>query len=211
MPSSTSLNHTLVIRPGALGDSILTLPVVHELRLARAENILVLGTLPSWAFVRHSHDGLRIRDFSSSEWLGLFGSDVKLGDCARAAVSKVQTAIVYLNGDTVPTVQALKAAGIQTVLCGLPPHKRIPMGQRPPQQLLAALGPVVAEEHITAALEIDHFAADPFLKMDDNERSRAQLYAIGCDAAGTRLCGDPSRQRRAAQNAGRPIGSRSWR
>ena len=125
---------------------------------------------------------------------------------ARGGI-KVQTAIVYLNGDTMPTVQALKAAGIQTVLCGLPPHKKDTHGPEAhaTKQLLAALGPVVAEEHITAALEIDHFAADPFLRwMTTNAAARIR-DRLRC-TAGTRLCGDPSRQRRAHKMlAGRSV------
>jgi hypothetical protein len=181
---TSTLGNTLIVRPGALGDSVLTLPALHALRLSGAENLLVLGTLSSWGFARNSHDSLRVRDFSSSEWLGLFGEGVALGDCARAALSKIQTAIVYLNGDLAPTVRALNAQGVKNVLCVDPPRT----SQTPPiaeahaaMRLLDPLSTLVSAEHIAAALEIQDYSNDPFLKMDDNERSRG-LYAIGCDA-----------------------------
>ena len=98
----TDLKHTLVIRPGALGDSVLTLPALHALRLAGAENLLVLGTPASWGFARQDHNGLRVRDFASSEWLGLFSESAPFGECARAALNKIHSAIVYLSGDTTP-------------------------------------------------------------------------------------------------------------
>jgi ADP-heptose:LPS heptosyltransferase len=180
MTPSPLLHHTLVIRPGALGDSILTLPALHALRLAGAENLLVLGTPASWGFVRNAHDGLRIRDFSSSEWTGLFGSGVQLGEGARAALSKVQTAIVYLNGETAQTEHALRAAGVKQIICAPPPTLQHAHGHAA-KQLLDALAPLVSPEQIDSAQQVLDCAADPFLKIDDNERNRA-LYSIGFDA-----------------------------
>ena len=115
------LGHTLVIRPGALGDAVLTFPVLHMLRLSGASSLTILGTPSSWGFIKKSHHGLRISDFSSQQWLGLFAPSAKLGDPARAMLAQIQTAIVYLAGDSMDVVKVLQVAGVQTVLCIEPP------------------------------------------------------------------------------------------
>ena len=178
----------LLIRPGALGDSVLTLPALHALRLSGAENLLVLGTTASWGFVRSAHDGLRIRDFSSSEWLGLFANagGVRLGECAREALARTQAAVVYLTGDTRTAVEALKAHGVKDVLCIEPPRAECGAEIKPhaSRQLTAGLRRWVSQElielaHTTAEMGAD---SDIFLKLSEDECSRA-LYGIGLDAA----------------------------
>ena len=183
----SGLKHTLVIRPGALGDSVLTLPALHALRLAGAENLLVLGTTASWGFARQDHNGLRIRDFASSEWLGLFSEGAPFGECARAALSRIQSAVVYLSGDTSSAERALKAHGVQRVLT-IPPPQAVARDVTAPhasRQLTGALSPWISAETIerahALALALQDAQHDCFIQLDEVEKHRA-LYGIGLDA-----------------------------
>jgi len=177
------LKHTLVIRPGALGDSVLTLPALHALRLAGAENLLVLGTPASWGFARQDHNGLRVRDFASSEWLGLFSESAPFGECARAALSRIHSAVVYLSGDTAPAERALKAHGVRNVVV-IPPPLAAGPGNAPhaSRQLTNGLSAWISAECIEQAHAVHDSAHDCFLQLDEVEKHRA-LYGIGLDAA----------------------------
>ncbi|MCY3023492.1 MAG: glycosyltransferase family 9 protein [Planctomycetota bacterium] len=180
-----SLGHTLIVRPGALGDAVLTLPTLHALRLAGAESLTVLGTPASWAFARVAHEALRIRDFAVRDWLGLFAPGLGLGPAAQAALARTDTAIVYLNGDTGGVEQALKAAGVKHVLVGDPPKaNEPPTGAEPrhaARRLLDAVATEVDARHIKAALRINAVSSDVFLRLEEGEAVRA-LGAMGYDA-----------------------------
>jgi len=90
-----SLGNVLVIRPGALGDAVLTLPALRALYDAGADSVTVLGIPSSWAFLHPSQCPVRIADFSSSTWLGLFADGATLSTQARAILENTQTAVVY--------------------------------------------------------------------------------------------------------------------
>jgi len=176
------LGPTLIIRPGALGDAILTLPTLHALRHSGAKNLLVLGTPANWGFVRLSHDGLRIRDFSSSEWLGLFSSGVALGDSARAALSHIGSALVFL-ADAGPVADVLRAGGVANVLVAPPPVAGTDtQGRHAADVLLEALAPWCGADACREAREVLDLE-DPLLNfsIDDDEKLRA-LDRIGLDA-----------------------------
>src|SRR4051812_47430266 len=115
-------SNLLLIRPGALGDAILTLPVLHALRLAGAARITVLGTPANWGFLRAAReplpDGrrtdcvLEICDFSSAEWLGLFSTGAQFSARAREILQRTSTALVYLLDDDHCVENALRASGV---------------------------------------------------------------------------------------------------
>jgi hypothetical protein len=153
------------------------------LRLGGAENLLILGTMASWGFVRQDHNGLRVRDFSSSEWLGLFSEGAPLGECARAALSRIHSAVVYLIGDTTPAVRALKAHGIKDVLTVAPPLAvyREVSAPHATRQLSGPLLQWVTPEQIEQAHALPDAGQDPFLRLDEVEKHRA-LYGLGLDA-----------------------------
>lgn len=188
------LGHVLVIRPGALGDAVLTLPVLHALRLAGAQSLTVLGSPASWSFLRSAHAAPRVRDFSSSEWLGLFAEGVACGPAAQAALARVQTAVVYLSGGAGRTGKALKEAGAQQVLIVEPPvaarvesrAQGLPQGEgrgtplHAARRLLDPLAPLLGLGHAEAALALQTVAGDVFLKLDEAEAVRA-LARLGYD------------------------------
>src|SRR5437868_2018183 len=88
------LGHVLVIRPGALGDAVLTLPALTALcePTVGAQRVSVLGTPSSFAFLPRDAEKLRIVDFSSSAWLGLFVPGASLSTEAATLLKSIQTA-----------------------------------------------------------------------------------------------------------------------
>jgi len=178
-----SLGHTLVVRPGALGDAVLTLPALHALRLAGAESITILGAPASWSFLGATHTAPRVRDFSSSEWLGLFAEGVAFGPAAQATLARTQTAIVYLSGDTGTIEKALREARVKQMLIADP----LPRGNGKEELLHAArrlldpLAPLLGAGYAEDALAILTVEDDVFLALDEAETVRA-LERLGYDA-----------------------------
>ena len=115
------LGHILVIRPGALGDSMLTLSVLSALYRVRCGYMTVLGTPASFEFLRSDNDVAEIRDFSSSGWLGLFAEDALLSVIPTRILKRTNTAIVYLNGDTDAIANRLASFGVERTLFIAPP------------------------------------------------------------------------------------------
>ncbi len=64
---------TLVIRLGALGDAVLTLPALTHL-LAQGDKVTVLGVPASWSFLP-AGGRLRIEDADAGRWRGLFAGE----------------------------------------------------------------------------------------------------------------------------------------
>lgn len=187
------LGHTLVIRPGALGDGVLTLPALHALRLAGAASTTVLGSPARWGFLRTAHEAPRVRDFSSAEWLGLCADGAPFGAAARATLARTNSAVVYLHGDTRTVEQALRSAGVQQVLVADPPRlvctEPRPCGERTgktggvhaARRLLEPLVPWVGAENADAALAAKTLSDDVFLALDEMETARA-LERLGYEA-----------------------------
>ncbi|MGD0090172.1 MAG: glycosyltransferase family 9 protein, partial [Planctomycetota bacterium] len=166
---------------------------LHALRLAGAESLTVLGSPASWGFLRKAHGAPRVRDFSSSEWLGLFAAGVAFGPAARATLARTQTAIVALHGDTARTEKALREAGVQQALFVPPPlaepfppplagggRGRGDVGLHAARRLLDPLAPLLGAGVAEAALAIEAVADDVFLELDEAERVRG-LARLGYD------------------------------
>ncbi|HYG76187.1 MAG TPA: glycosyltransferase family 9 protein [Planctomycetota bacterium] len=180
----SSLGHVLIIRPGALGDAILTLPVLHALKLAGADSVTVLGTPASWKFLRAAHEGVRVRDFASSEWLGLFSESAALGPAAEAMLSRTQTAIVYLN-DVAEIERRLARSGVRTRLYGEAPRESSADFAGAEHAAMRLLKPLkeLGIDTSARALETLDLSSDPLLQVDEFERARA-LERLGLDADG---------------------------
>jgi heptosyltransferase-3 len=95
---------TLIVRLGALGDAVLTLPALAHL-VARGDEVTVLGVPASWAFLPSSSP-IRIADAESAEWRSLFSGD------AVAAARGFDRAIVMLGNPEL--AEATSRAGIPT-------------------------------------------------------------------------------------------------
>ena len=103
----------LVIRPGALGDAVLTLPLLEALEGGGARRVVVLGAPASWSFL--APGALEVRDLGSREWLGLFGAGGTLPDGARRIVEGCDGAILCLGAGRDGVEAALRSAGIDRI------------------------------------------------------------------------------------------------
>jgi hypothetical protein len=117
---SRNTRSALIIRPGALGDAVLTLPVLHALRAAGCSRLLILGQPSSWRFLAPRGD-VRVADLGAPDWLRLFADDAPLSSKAQGLLTGVDVAVVYLTPDRTVTLNALVRAGIGTVLGLTPP------------------------------------------------------------------------------------------
>ncbi|HXQ65059.1 MAG TPA: glycosyltransferase family 9 protein [Alphaproteobacteria bacterium] len=110
----------LILRPGALGDAVLTLPLVEALLERGAGRIILLGTPASWRFVREPSAPLEVLDAGGRDWLALFGKGVALAGRARALLAEVDAALVLLGRGRAEIERALGAAGVRLVAGGAP-------------------------------------------------------------------------------------------
>ena len=172
-----TFGNVLIIRPGALGDAILTLPLLHALRFAGSKRMTVLGTPASWGFIKTGLENFEIRDFSSSEWLGLFTAENTLGSQKRAWLSQFSAAVVYLAGDTASIERALRDAGIPDVICADPPRASMPQtGNRSGHTnchaarcLFEPVSSWVTEQCWQQALRLNHQSVDELLRLEPPE------------------------------------------
>lgn len=112
--------NTLVIRPGALGDAILTLPLLSALKQNFGDELFVLGTSSSWKFLRPAAS-VQVLDFGSTDWLGLFADDARISAEATNVLRETKRAFVFLKQDGGAIERRLKEFGVQQVLCVNPP------------------------------------------------------------------------------------------
>lgn len=87
--SDTDLRRVVVLRPGALGDAVLTLPALQGLREA-GRTPVVVGDPASWVFLDEP-----VLDLDWPDWLPLFGAERDLGPRAAAALDGAEV-IAYL-------------------------------------------------------------------------------------------------------------------
>jgi len=114
-------NDSIVIRPGALGDAVLTLPVLQTLRKAGARRIVVLGATANWSWLRDTDGRVTVVDWNAPDWLGLFSPGVRLTETARRQLDGIRHAIVYLRTGAGVAAAALREAGVANVLVTAPP------------------------------------------------------------------------------------------
>ncbi|HYF50197.1 MAG TPA: glycosyltransferase family 9 protein [Planctomycetota bacterium] len=129
--------------------------------------------------MRLSHDGLRVRDFSSSEWLGLF-SESPLGESAHAALAAIQTAVVFLPDSSTVAV-ALRRSGVANVIEATPPVASTNTnGRHASEFILQQIASSCGADACQKARELLSIEHDPLLAIEDDERVRA-LDRIGFD------------------------------
>ena len=118
-PSKEAVSTILVLRPGALGDALLTLPLVEALLARGAERVIILGTPTSWRFLGET-SALELRDLDGREWLALFARDQALGPRAQALLAEVDGALVLLGKGRGAIERALRAEGVARVVGAAP-------------------------------------------------------------------------------------------
>lgn len=117
------MRSVMIIRPGALGDAVLTVPLLEALFAAGVERITLLGTPASWAFLAPDVPGLEILDLDSRAWLGLFDKDAALGPEALALIGTPDAALVLLGSHGAAVERALRSVGVRRVVRAAPPRR----------------------------------------------------------------------------------------
>jgi hypothetical protein len=176
-------NDTIVIRPGALGDAVLTLPVLQTLRAAGTERVAVLGTPAHWSWLNTADGSVEVDDWNGAEWLGLFSQDVDLSETARRQLRGIRRAVVYLRSGADAAAQALRRAGVSAVLTAAPPawpeHPDDAHDDRHAAERL--LQPLRQQAVPMPDLNLDH-SREPLLSVTAGEQAEA-LAALGMAAA----------------------------
>lgn len=181
----------LVVRPGALGDALLTLPLLHALRTA-GHPVRVLGTPASWRF-QAPDAGIEVLDFGGAEWLALHQPGVELEPRARARLAGVRTAIAFLPEDQGLNRAALAACGIDPVLESAPPrHNKRATGEtrHAAHQLLDPVRALLGEAACVGSLAPRKAEDDPLLRVNAEDGRRART-ALGIDPSATLLALHP--------------------
>jgi hypothetical protein len=136
---------TLVIRLGALGDAVLTLPALAHL-VASGDDVTVLGVPASWAFLP-AKGRLRIEDADAARWRSLFSGE------AVEVARRFDRAIVMLG--TAAGVDVLRQATISIIQ--IPPMRPGESGEHAARRLLRGVGGVTIDADAVHAL----IAPDP--------------------------------------------------
>jgi ADP-heptose:LPS heptosyltransferase len=110
----------LIVRPGALGDAVVTLPLLDALLAAGSSRLTLLGTPASWAFLAPDQSLVDVRDVGGRDWLGLFGDGIPLGPAARAVLARTDAAIVLLGPRRRAVEHALAMAGVARIVGASP-------------------------------------------------------------------------------------------
>jgi len=113
----------LILRTGALGDAVLTLPLVAAARAAGLRRVVILGAPASWRFLAPAASGVEAVDIESRAWLGLFGTDARLGEGASQALSGIDAALVFLGDPRETATAALRQAGVGRVIRASAPRR----------------------------------------------------------------------------------------
>lgn len=153
-----------IIRTGALGDFVLTLPVIHNLRhtFPRAQ-ITLLGNPNTLALAQQDVD--QIIDINRADWAPLFVSQPILSESLCAQFIDTDLILSYLPDPGGIFANNLKRAGVQTVLT-CPPH--------PPQD-----GSIHATEHLLQPLRdltIPIHNNRPTIHLTKDDHNAAILY-----------------------------------
>lgn len=122
------MTRTLVVRLGALGDAVLTLPALAHL-VAQGERVTVLGVRASWAFLP-SRGAIRVEDAEAAEWRSLFS-----GDCP-ADVRAFDRVVVMLGKPDV--AETIARAGM--AVTHIAPVKPGESGEHATRRLLSGVG-----------------------------------------------------------------------
>jgi ADP-heptose:LPS heptosyltransferase len=194
----------LVLRPGALGDAVLTLPLLRSLRAAGAKQITVLGSRSSWAFLPESPE-LKILDLNSPAWLGLFALGLEFPIEVQTFLEQTELAIVYLKAPRDGVEAALCNAGVKQVLGATPPLQDETGPVHAAERLLEVLGEQVAHDTRWPVLTPDA-AAIRSARAKLNLKENARLFVFHPGSGGRKKCWPAERYARAAHFAQEKLG-----
>src|SRR5205823_12041882 len=108
--------HILIIRPGAIGDTLLTFPVIqalkahyHDAHVTLVGNRAVLPLAQAW------HVADEVADYEDAQWSDLFSMAGICSPVVRGLLQRTTMTICWLNDIDGVVKHNLLAAGIQHV------------------------------------------------------------------------------------------------
>ena len=140
---------TLVVRLGALGDAVLTLPALAHL-LAAGDEVTVLGVPASWGFLPETSP-LRIEDVEAPRWRGLFA-----GDAVEAARGHGRAFVMLASADVAATLSRDGLAAVH-----VPPVRPGEAGMHAARRLLAGVGGSESDADAVRSLIASEAGGDP--------------------------------------------------
>lgn len=109
--------HILIIRPGAIGDTLLTLPVIHALR-TRYEHphITLVGNAAVLPLARATNIVDETSDYEAPQWSQLFSNKGITNPSLLAQLEHVDLAICWLRDSDGVVAGNLRRAGVRQVI-----------------------------------------------------------------------------------------------
>ena len=119
--------HILLIRPGALGDTLLTFPIIEALRaITPAPHVTLVGNRAVMPLARACGLAEETEDYEAPRWSGLFATPPAQNLALHRSLSKFERAIAWLHDPDTLVYRNLQAAGIAqvTVAPGRPAEQK---------------------------------------------------------------------------------------
>jgi hypothetical protein len=109
--------HILIIRPGAIGDTLLTLPVLQALRARHAHpHITLVGNAAVLPLARATGIVDDTSDYQAPQWSELFSSKGITTPALQAQLQHVELAVCWLHDSEGIVTHNLRHAGIRQVI-----------------------------------------------------------------------------------------------
>ena len=115
-----NVSSVLIVRPGALGDAVITLPLLDALLAAGIGRVTLLGSPASWGFLASNQARVHVHDIGGRDWLGLFANGATLGPSARDILAGTDAAVVLLGARREAVERALARAGVARIVGASP-------------------------------------------------------------------------------------------
>jgi len=117
--------HILIIRPGAIGDTLLTFPIIQAIRKEYSDpHITLVGNPAVLPLALASGLADAVSDFGQLQWSSLFSELDTLSPSMRSQLKHTDLAICWLRDPDSLVEQNLRLSGVQRVIIasGRPPE-----------------------------------------------------------------------------------------
>jgi heptosyltransferase III len=109
--------HYLVIRPGAIGDNLLTFPVIQALRAQSSEPyVTFVGNATVLPLALASHIAEEVFDYDSRQWSALFSTNGIHSATLQALLQRIDVAICWLRDPEQIVERNLRSLGISRII-----------------------------------------------------------------------------------------------
>src|SRR5205823_12375306 len=117
--------HILIMRPGAIGDTLLTFPVIQALKAHYQDaDVTLVGNPAVLPLAQVWHVAKEVADYGDAQWIELFSTAGICSPTVRSVLQRTTMTICWLRDTEGVVKRNLLAAGIQHVVVapGRPPE-----------------------------------------------------------------------------------------